>query len=617
MKPSLGIVTLCAIVIACGSSSSPQVVPEPQGVTVGQALDAMTAPSFTATLVHGDFTPEQWAAATAPRPQKNARASSDTRSHLEHLQAACGSPDGRWWCPAIPRPKTPMAFGGPTSPITPASWSVSEWDDDPANGAGCAVNTNTCTSQTCVGGCSGSACPSGEGPCADINEIITHRLGTTSPALQQPTTFRQMSAYVLNQHPYWFTPQLANGAQAIRLGTLTQVCTIPANTATIAAQVRGGPGTRWQISALCAGATAKMLLQDTTQNTWSTIDTVGPPATLSQPLPNSVLSTVGIPTLSEGSMASVDAFTVWAQPLANQKQWTPVGGDVGPGGANTAASVGWTQFVEIADSSGAGASQYTLSAETLGILSGVRLDTRLTVSSRSGRSISSGVIGCDVTGSTSMFSGSITFYGGIFRNGAAASLAGEWVVDGDAVVHTAFSLIAGRADIGNAFTDVNFIIGNGLARLNGFLWGSGSAIVDAGSTFWNNTGGTWAAHMLLLSGMSFAASTTGYTAPVCSTFTLNGVTQVNVAPPGGSHFPANAPISWSLATVGSTPGTASPYFSAATIADQFSVKSPTANANDVYSWCAQSAPLAITMANIDLYDGLLDPFSGAKATNQR
>jgi hypothetical protein len=67
--------------------------------------------------------------------------------------------------------------------------------------------------------------------------------------------------------------------------------------------------------------------------------------------------------------------------------------------------------------------------------------------------------------------------------------------------------------------------------------------------------------------------------------------------------------------VGGTAGTQSPYFSAAQIADQFSVKSPTAGANDVYNWCAGPASVTITAANLDTYNGLQDINTGARFSN--
>ena len=85
--------------------------------------------------------------------------------------------------------------------------------------------------------------------------------------------------------------------------------------------------------------------------------------------------------------------------------------------------------------------------------------------------------------------------------------------------------------------------------------------------------------------VDFSASGTPFSftkTPNFGTFTLNGVTQVDVA----GAFPVGATIAWSIATVGGTPGTASPYFSAANTAGHFFVKSPTANANDVYNWKA-------------------------------
>jgi hypothetical protein len=52
------------------------------------------------------------------------------------------------------------------------------------------------------------------------------------------------------------------------------------------------------------------------------------------------------------------------------------------------------------------------------------------------------------------------------------------------------------------------------------------------------------------------------------------------------------------------------------VANNFFVKSPTANANDVYEWQADAAPgVPLTSANLDIYNGLFDPLSRAAFAN--
>ena len=71
------------------------------------------------------------------------------------------------------------------------------------------------------------------------------------------------------------------------------------------------------------------------------------------------------------------------------------------------------------------------------------------------------------------------------------------------------------------------------------------------------------------------------------TFTLNGTTQVDVS---SACIGVDSRIALSLKTVGGTPGTGAPYFSAAIAAGHFYVKSPTVSANDVYNWAALLEP---------------------------
>jgi hypothetical protein len=190
-------------------------------------------------------------------------------------------------------------------------------------------------------------------------------------------------------------------------------------------------------------------------------------------------------------------------------------------------------------------------------------------------------------------------------------------LDGATILHGTNTVNSGRLNWADCFTDGEIdVTCSGVLRQSGStggttaFWGTGFIRnLQAGSVVCSLG---WAAWYLSATAPDFGPGlTTGYTAPVTNTFTLNGIVQVNVAPPAGGHFPPNAPIALALTTVGATPGLAAPYFSAAQIADQFSVKSLTVGANDVYTWQAVPAPVTVSTANLDLYKSLRNPDTGA------
>jgi hypothetical protein len=294
-----------------------------------------------------------------------------------------------------------------------------------------------------------------------------------------------------------FFPRMSGGGYAALVGTLAQVCTIPVNTATVTAQVRGGPGTRWQVSSMCGGAAAKMWLQDVTQNTWADIDSIGGGvATVSQPLSNSLLTTIGIPAVAESSMATNDAFAVWSQPLVNLKGFQAESGDVSSGGQVGAT---WIQDIRIADSSGAGTSEFPLIADGLTVLSRVRLDTRLNASSLHGRGLSMYVLGSDLGQGVLLLGGEPAIYGGVARS-TVSSINGVPTLAGDVAVHGTMSFYAGvpifgtSSDQTGTYSDSNIIVEESATlRLNAPLWGTVSialapnAWVRSNSLAFNNT----------------------------------------------------------------------------------------------------------------------------------
>jgi hypothetical protein len=445
---------------------------------------------------------------------------------------------------------------------------------------------------------------------------IVRRYGSPTPTFNygQSVTINQLTAQPAGQDPVFFAPRVSGGGQANLVGTLIAVATTFTGGA-VTAKVRGGPGTLLQVATMPGSAAAGQLVFNSTRGSYAFIDSMsGSTATMQQPIPSTVLAPpTSLPTPSEdNTWTTGDTLATFTCPSCNLKMWRPISGDLTSGGQ---PSGGWVQFITVADSSGAGTSEYTLAADGINGMAGCNFPGRVNIAYFGGRGDGAYLFGCTLTGTATILSGMpSSIFGGGYKAGITAQCGGGFNMDGDVIVHGT-STVNGFMQIGAFYGDGTLSIGEGLVTLKAifegaFLWGSVAVAVQAGCTFLN-AAGTFAANLLTSGALRLGANTTGYTSPSGGTFTLNGVTQVNVA----GTFPAGAPIAMSLNTVGSTPGTAAPYFSAAQIANQFSIKSPTASANDVYNWEALPASVSITAANLDTNNGLQDPATGARYCN--
>ena len=505
-------------------------------------------------------------------------------------------------------PSTPVHFNassGP-SPVIPASWRVANWYLDPQDTSGTAVPGNNCTTSATA--------------CLTYGEI-QQQLGTTSPQLQQVTTTHLLSAQTAGVDSIFRTSQLANGAQDILIGTPLIVAGSgsPFVGGAVTAKVRGGPGTLLQVATMPATAAAKQLVFNSTRNSYAFIDSMsGSTATMTQPIPASVINTVGIPSLSEdNTWATGDTLNTYTLPLANVKSWNPTSGDLGSA-AVTSASVGWMQWVNVPDTSGAGTSNYPLiSNGQPNIMSSCLVSGRLSTASNVERGPAGAiVIGTDVTGLVQAMSGVTEVYGGIIRTTGSGFFGPLTFLDGDTIILGTWSTY-GTINAGSVYGTGTAEVRAGQSWVQNIsgsaIWGSMNFTLTPGALYQNVNGTTFVNTFLVSGQITFNLSVgTGYTPTNCGTFTLNGTTAVNVA----GTFPAVSVIAWSLNTIGSTPGTGSPYFATTAIqANQFTVKSPTPSANDVYNWCASPVSVALTAANMDLYGNLNDPNTRAIFTN--
>lgn len=464
---------------------------------------------------------------------------------------------------------------------------------------------------------------------------ILRRYGSISPlfAYAQTVQINMLSAQPAGQDSVWLDPLLSGGGHFVLNGVTAWVAA-GANF-TLSATPTGGYG--FSGAAVSAGGTAMTItsvpayvavgqvLQNTTRTSYARVLTVaGGTATLSQPFTvASVTQTTAIPSpVVDNDWASGDTISVWNLPNINLESFSPRGGDLSAGAV---PSAGWLIGVSVSDSSGTGASVLLARGRTAIItFSECHFACRLHLSTDGGRGNSSYFIGCTFAQAVLSQSGGAasTFgCGWLTSSSLTAYTAYVWNFFNNNVFVTATSTVfhSGAQAVINAsgiMTNHSFLAEyGGVIRIVGAsgLWGApvvqliiGAQCSVNGTTFANGITTNAAAPLLLES------ASTGTTAPTAvSTFTLNGVTQVNVT----GTFPSNAPILISLNTVGSTPGTGAPYFSQAQTANNFFIKSPTASANDVYNWSAGAASgVNLTLANVDTYTALLNPRTGSRFT---
>lgn len=174
--------------------------------------------------------------------------------------AACAKAGGGWACPGVTHPLMASA----SQPIIPPSWTVPNWDIDPANITGCASDSNSGTSSTCG--------TSGIGPLKTYQELNVHRWGCLGnpiacPRLRQSTTITFLSSQTDGTDPVYFTPGVENGALVMIQGVLTaaqQVCST-----TLSAVTSKSIASNQLLDVAftsCAGAAANQLVVNSTHS---------------------------------------------------------------------------------------------------------------------------------------------------------------------------------------------------------------------------------------------------------------------------------------------------------------------------------------------------------------
>jgi hypothetical protein len=468
-------VVLVALLAGCANSSS---------------LQSDSAPMVTSNATQAiDDGPaiKPWMA----RPAKDAQASKDMRNAAQLARDACA---GR----CVGTKIAPLLAANSSSPLIPPSWTVPQWYFDPANTIGCASNTNSGTSATCSGGCSGSTCPSGIGPLILVNEMVGHRWGTTNPQLQQSTILNILSGETTGQENIVLNPNMAAGAYVFGiLGTNTLVTTLTPSTLT--AQNRATPQLLQITVASATGLAAGQLAVDTTRGSTSTLSVVsGTTLTFAEPFTGTTIAnaTRGYNPTEDNGWSSTDSISFYTRPLLNLTTFSLQGAT---NSSSFAGGIAWIQDVQLPDPSGdLGYSVFapTTSDGFIWVVDS-KIDPNL-----SALGVYSDGFGQSIRGLNLYLSGfsiqNAKLYGGVDYSLASFIQGFSWL-DGDIQFLQNLTVVGARCDFSNVYIasakTITLEQGTAVDLRAGisseFVWGAGSVNTLAGATFANSSGVSW------------------------------------------------------------------------------------------------------------------------------
>jgi hypothetical protein len=416
------------------------------------------------------------------------------------ISAATGAP-----APGTPA-YNPSWYAATSGTVTYVCW-------DPATGSDSALPG---TAASC-GGCS-----VGSTSVATFGEIV-RRYGSSSPTLTygNSVVVCKLSAQSAGVDPVFFFPRLSGGGYAALVDTLVQFAA-PQAAGTVTQIVKtSGSASDMTIASMPAGTTAGMYVFDSTAGGYAFVESMSSStATMSQPLNTSLVTTIGLPTAALGTAWSTgDTITVYNVPnLSNLKAWQPKGGDV----VGSAASVGWVQWTQIADSSGASnASYYPLINEaTSNVLSGVYIAPRVHIGISGGRGQQAWLLGCFAHNPVAIFSGEPEIYASYLAS-TLTNQGTDSLVDGNTTVNGTTSVTALLQSVTAHYNGLITLAGAGgqfEITSGGVAWGAAGVSISPQGSFWSNP--SWSTSLLLSGSLTFGSNTTGCNwsgaTPTCS-----------------------------------------------------------------------------------------------------
>ena len=341
---------------------------------------------------------------------------------------------------------------------------------------------------------------------------ILRRFGSDSQVLApgQNLIVNKMSTQTLNVDPVFCFARVSDGGYAALIDTL--VVFAAASAAGVVTLASQSGGTDLTIATMPAGTTAGMLVFNSTRGGYAFVKSIAAgTATMCQPLNTALCTTIGVPTLALGTnWQTGDSITVYAIPnLTNLKAWRPTGGDLTAGGA---ACVGWVQFTQVADSSGAATALYPMVCDCASLVfSCCYIAPRLHMTSFAGRGFGDTLLNCYMAGAVVDFGGNCEIYGGTvvttlaFDGESGANIGGNCIVQGatttQGVVQTSGTHFVGNVTVNGGSVMKMTAIGG--------VWGAAGMQVQPAAAFLNTSGSAWVTAYLATGAMTLNGITTG------------------------------------------------------------------------------------------------------------
>ena len=388
-----------------------------------------------------------------------------------------------------------VAVGTPgTAAFNPAWYAVTDIYWDPANLTGFASDANTGTS-------AGAG-----GPLLTFREIV-RRYGSNRPQMNpaQNVTVHKLSGQPNDSDPVFFWPQCSGGGFCALLDTLV-VFTGPSSS-NVVTLLNKGAGTDLTVSGI-AGVAVGMVVHNNTSGSYAYVKSVAAGvATMTQPVPDANVNTIGIPSGALGTnWVSGDSLTTYNLPNALYlKAWEVAGGDVN----GSAACVGWVQFSQIIDVGTTTSELAVINRCASTVFSCCFFGTRVHCSTLAGRGDGIFFLNCFFDNAVVVYASECEIYSGYMASTLAQQGIGV-LLDGNLII-AGTTTASGLTEFGSVHVAGALNLLAGFVRINagGTVWGAGLITVETASTFSIRSGNTFAASLLTTGGFNLNLNSTG------------------------------------------------------------------------------------------------------------
>jgi hypothetical protein len=369
---------------------------------------------------------------------------------------------------------------------------------------------------------------------------IVRRYGSTTPEMNygQNVTIHQLTSQPAGIDPVFFSPLLSGGGYIALIGTL--IANGASSTISGLIAKNRTTNTFLQISTF-GSLVQRNLIYNVTRNSYAFAYGVGGGvATMTQPIPASVITTITFPTLAEDdTWANGDTVQAYELPFCNLKQFASTGGDA----LGTSRCASWLQFIKVSDSSSADNSFFPAVSRgnALPVFSACHFTARTQIAGNTGDEEGSMFIGCSMDGFTILTTGPWLVYGGCFgtpftQYGGISFAGGDCLFAGGTFIYGGVFYNLGP---GLELSSNNTVTNGGSIENAGIIWGGGAITIEPGSTFWNVTGSTFAS-TLFTGTLMLGSNTTGSSFNTTNGLFASGIpiTPANLDTNGGLQDPS-------------------------------------------------------------------------------